>query len=853
MLLLDEPTNHLDIAAIEWLETWLQRFRGAFVAISHDRMFLSRLTKSSLWLDRGTVRRAEIGFGGFEAWTEAVAAEEAKSADKLDNQLRAELHWLQRGVTARRKRNQGRLSKLGEMRELRKSMTGPVGVAKLATVTDDAKTKVVIDAEHVTKRFGERTVIGDLSLRVQRGDRIGVIGPNGTGKTTLLRLLTGEIEPDAGRIRRAKTIESILIDQKRARLVPGQTVREIIADGGDWVDVGGVRKHVAGYLKDFLFDPGVLDAKIETFSGGEQSRLLLAREFARVSNLLILDEPTNDLDLETLDLLQEVIADYAGTVLDRQPRPRLPRPDGDRRRRARWQRQGRRRGGRLQRLGGEARRRGAPRPLPRRAGQGRRRHPPPDGQADLYRAARARQPARRDRRDDARHRRRRGDARRPCALYPRPRPLRPGQRRGRRAPGQAGGRRRALAGAGGEGRGARDGMIYIALNAVPILLATLAALAIGLAVYPALRSVRGSLAVFVAEFWFAAILAGALILAPPKANPWVMAVGTAVVIWIGFVVPALVVTGRGRGVSAAGIMRDAGHWLLVMVVEAAVLHAIGLTRAAGLGITPYAAYRSIWRNYRVKSMQRLAKLRGKSVSAPGHMVPENVSASMAWPPPNEASAGYVVPAPPKIANHVHLTGTIARKRYSSTSGDRVLWDDELAGFGLRLRKTRGVGGSWIVKFRSRGAVRRVTLGKTENMDATEARAAAKRLLASAALDGLPKRPETPKVPTFEAYFPEFWRDYSRHWKPSTQETSAGAFPPRAAAFPWRDEPRRDQQKRRRSVARRLRRNTRRRVQSGGPDPLRHAQLRRASRLPAEGFEPLPGVSRGTSAICPNAT
>ncbi len=315
VLLLDEPTNHLDIAAIEWLETWLQRFRGAFVAISHDRTFLSRLTKSSLWLDRGTVRRAEIGFGGFEAWTEAVAAEEAKSADKLDNQLRAELHWLQRGVTARRKRNQGRLAKLGEMRALRKSMTGPQGVAKLAATTDDARTKVVIDAEHVTKMFGERTIIRDLTLRIQRGDRIGVIGPNGAGKTTLLKLLTGEIDPDQGRIRRAATIESILIDQKRARLVPGQTVREIIADGGDWLEVGGVRKHIAGYLKDFLFDPNVLDARIETFSGGEQSRLLLAREFARPSNLLILDEPTNDLDLETLDLLQEVIADYSGTVL----------------------------------------------------------------------------------------------------------------------------------------------------------------------------------------------------------------------------------------------------------------------------------------------------------------------------------------------------------------------------------------------------------------------------------------------------------------------------------------------------------------------------------------------------------
>ncbi len=187
-------------------------------------------------------------------------------------------------------------------------------------------------------------------------------------------------------------------------------------------------------------------------------------------------------------------------------------------------------------------------------------------------------------------------------------------------------------------------------------------------------------------------------------------------------------------------------------------------------------------------MARLAKLRGKSVSVPGHMVPENASASMAWPPPNEASAGYVVPAPPKIADHVHLTGTIARRRYSSASSDRILWDDELVGFGLRLRKARGVGGSWIVKFRSRGAVSRVTLGKTENMDATEARAAAKRLLASAALDGLPKRPETPKVPTFEAYFPEFWRDYSRHWKSSTplgqargHRRSAAGPPPRAGS------------------------------------------------------------------------
>ena len=315
VLLLDEPTNHLDIAAIEWLEAWLQRYRGAFVVISHDRMFLTRLTRSSLWLDNGKLRRTEVGFGGFEAWTEAVFAEEAKNADKLDNKLRAELHWLERGVTARRKRNQGRLAKLATMRETRKAMTGPQGVAKIALAADDNKTKVVIDAEHVSKAYGGRTLIKDLSLRVLRGDRIGVIGANGTGKSTLLKLLTGEIAPDSGKIKRAATIQSILIDQQRARLTPGSTVREILADGGDWLEVGGVRKHVAGYLKDFLFDPNVLEAKIETFSGGERSRLLLAREFARPSNLLILDEPTNDLDLETLDLLQEVIDDYAGTVL----------------------------------------------------------------------------------------------------------------------------------------------------------------------------------------------------------------------------------------------------------------------------------------------------------------------------------------------------------------------------------------------------------------------------------------------------------------------------------------------------------------------------------------------------------
>ena len=315
VLLLDEPTNHLDIAAIEWLEEWLGRFRGAFVVISHDRTFLTRLTRQTLWLDRGSMRRAEIGFGGFEAWTETVYAEEARNAEKLDAKLKLEEHWLLRGVTGRRKRNQGRLTKLVEMRAERAAMVGPQGSANLTIGTDDARSKIVIDAKAISKAFGERTIIGDLTLRVTRRDRIGIVGANGAGKSTLLKLLTGELAPDHGQIRFAKTLDAIVIDQQRSKMAPDKTVREVLADGGDWVEVQGIRKHVIGYLKEFLFEPGLVDAKIGTLSGGERSRLLLAREFARPSNLLVLDEPTNDLDLETLDLLQDVIGDYDGTVL----------------------------------------------------------------------------------------------------------------------------------------------------------------------------------------------------------------------------------------------------------------------------------------------------------------------------------------------------------------------------------------------------------------------------------------------------------------------------------------------------------------------------------------------------------
>jgi ATP-binding cassette subfamily F protein uup len=315
ILLLDEPTNHLDLGAIEWLEDWLRRFTGAFVAISHDRTFLRRLTSSCLWLDRGRLRRSQIGFGGFEAWTEKVIEEEARAAEKLDAKLAIELRWLERGVTARRRRNQGRLAKLAEMRAERAAMLGTPGTAKLALAKEEARSKAVIEAEQVTKCFGDRPIIRDFTLRVQRGDRIGIVGPNGAGKTTLLKLLTGEIEADSGTVVRARTLSGIVIDQQRKLMEPHRTVREILAHGGDWISVRGHKKHIKGYLKEFLFDPSIADALVGSLSGGERSRLLLAREFAREANLLVLDEPTNDLDLETLDLLQEVIADYEGTVL----------------------------------------------------------------------------------------------------------------------------------------------------------------------------------------------------------------------------------------------------------------------------------------------------------------------------------------------------------------------------------------------------------------------------------------------------------------------------------------------------------------------------------------------------------
>ena len=315
LLLLDEPTNHLDLAAIEWLEEWLIRYKGAFLVISHDRTFLTKLTRQTFWLDRGQLRRNEIGFGGYEAWTEQVFAEDARNASRMDAKLKIEEHWKERGVTARRKRNMGRLTKLYELRAARAALEGQQGIAKLAAVSDDSKTKTVINADGVSKSFGDRSIIKDFTLRIQRGDRIGIVGANGTGKTTLIRMLTGETLPDVGKVTLSPTLTGIVIDQQRKLMSPEKRVRDVLADGGDWIMVRGHKKHIQGYLKEFLFDPGLVEARIGTLSGGERSRLLLAREFAREANLLVLDEPTNDLDLETLDLLQEVISDYEGTVL----------------------------------------------------------------------------------------------------------------------------------------------------------------------------------------------------------------------------------------------------------------------------------------------------------------------------------------------------------------------------------------------------------------------------------------------------------------------------------------------------------------------------------------------------------
>ncbi len=316
VLLLDEPTNHLDLPAILWLEERLRGFRGALVVISHDRAFLAAVSGSTWWLDRGTLRANPKGFADFDRWSEEVyAAEEAELA-RMDKKLLAEARWLHRGVTARRKRNQGRLRALAKLRQERRERQRPGGALKLEADAGAASGRLVIEARGVGKSFGDDVVVRDFSTRILRGDRVGVIGPNGAGKTTLLRLLIGRMEPDAGTVRLGTNLEIAWFDQRREALDPDETVwRTLTGGSGDQVWVRGKPRHVVGYLRDFLFEERQALMPVKALSGGERARLLLARLLARPSNLLVLDEPTNDLDMDTLDLLQEALADYDGTLL----------------------------------------------------------------------------------------------------------------------------------------------------------------------------------------------------------------------------------------------------------------------------------------------------------------------------------------------------------------------------------------------------------------------------------------------------------------------------------------------------------------------------------------------------------
>lgn len=323
LMLLDEPTNHLDIEAIGWLEQQLRDTRKAYVLISHDRAFLRALTRATLWIDRGEVRRQEKGFDGFEEWREKTWAEEDEARHKLNRKIKAEARWAVEGISARRKRNQGRLRALEGLRAERAAMIRRQGTADMALEAGQTSGKLVIEAREIAKSFESKTILRDFSLRVLRGDRVAFVGPNGVGKTTLLKMLTGEVAPDAGTVKLGTNLQIAVFDQARAQLDPDMTLWESltgdpvmrVSGQADQVMVRGQPRHVVAYLKDFLFDERQARAPVRALSGGEKARLLLARIMARESNLLILDEPTNDLDVETLDLLQDLLGEYDGTVL----------------------------------------------------------------------------------------------------------------------------------------------------------------------------------------------------------------------------------------------------------------------------------------------------------------------------------------------------------------------------------------------------------------------------------------------------------------------------------------------------------------------------------------------------------
>ncbi|PHR93560.1 MAG: elongation factor 3 [Robiginitomaculum sp.] len=316
LLMLDEPTNHLDLPIIEWLEKELASFRGALILISHDRRFLANLTRQTIWVDRGETRTINHGFGEFEDWRDNFLEQEELDRHKLSRKIEREQHWVVHGVSGRRKRNVRRLKELGNLRSEKANEKKSVGKANMSVVSGQTSGKLVAKLENVSKSYEDRLIIDDFSTRIARGDRIGLIGPNGSGKTTLLKLIMGEIQPDAGDIKLGTNLQPLILDQKREGLDPNTTLKDALTGGsGDSVMIGDQQKHVIGYMKDFLFLPEQQRTPIHALSGGERARVELARGLRLPSNLLILDEPTNDLDLETLDLLQELIAEYKGTVL----------------------------------------------------------------------------------------------------------------------------------------------------------------------------------------------------------------------------------------------------------------------------------------------------------------------------------------------------------------------------------------------------------------------------------------------------------------------------------------------------------------------------------------------------------
>jgi len=316
VLLLDEPTNHLDIQVIEWLEKRLAGVRSALVLISHDRRFLSNLSRSTVWVDRGTTRSIAIGFGAFEAWRDEALAQEELERHKLARKIEREADWLRYGVTARRKRNVRRLGELQAMREAKRTARRNPGQVKLEAAEGAFSGKLVIEAKAISKSFGGDPIVDKFAIRIHRGDRVGIAGPNGAGKTTLVNILTGKLEPDEGLLRLGANLETASLEQSRDSLKPEWTVAEALTGGrGDLVVINGVAKHVAAYMQDFLFLPEQMRTPVKVLSGGERARLMLARALAKPSSLLVLDEPTNDLDLETLDVLEELLADYAGTLI----------------------------------------------------------------------------------------------------------------------------------------------------------------------------------------------------------------------------------------------------------------------------------------------------------------------------------------------------------------------------------------------------------------------------------------------------------------------------------------------------------------------------------------------------------